>query len=97
MTVLIAIAKLRGDRARGVGDDRLDAADVVRQPALDLAGPRLGEEPQRHALEVGVQRGTQVLHDALADDVVEVATARRRSGPMTIGSAIISPRKGSAA
>ena len=72
MTVLIAIAKLRGDRARGVGHDRLDAADVVRQPALDLAGPRLGEEPQRHALEVGVQRGAQVLHDALADQVVEV-------------------------
>ena len=38
MTVLIAIAMLRRDRRRRVGDDRLDAADVVREPALDLAG-----------------------------------------------------------
>ena len=62
-------------RARRVGDDRLDAADVVGQPALDLAGPGLGEEPQRHPLEVGVQGAAQVLHDVLADDVVEVALA----------------------
>ena len=62
-------------RARGVGHDRLDAADVVRQPALDLAGPRLGEEAQRHPLEVAVQRRPEVLHDALADDVVEVRLA----------------------
>ena len=27
---------------------RLDATDVVGQPALDLAGARLGEEAQRH-------------------------------------------------
>ena len=51
-TVLSAIARLLVTLERGVGDDRLDAADVVREPALDLAGPRLGEEPQRHPLEV---------------------------------------------
>ena len=51
------------------------AADVVRQPALDLARPRLGEEAQRQPLEVRVQRVAQVLHHALADDVVEVRLA----------------------
>ena len=35
-------------------------------------GPRLGEEAQRQPLEVGVERVAQVLHHALADDVVEV-------------------------
>ena len=59
----------------GVGHDRLDAADVVGQAALDLARPGLGEEAQRHLLEVRVERAAQVLHDALADDVVEVALA----------------------
>ncbi len=45
------------------------------EAALDLAGLGLGEEAQRHPLEVGVQRVAQVLHDVLADDVVEVALA----------------------
>ena len=63
------------DRAGRVGHHRLDTTDVVGQPALDLARARLGEEAQRHALEVGVQRAPQVLHDVLADDVVEVALA----------------------
>ncbi len=67
--------QVAGDRARRVGDDRLDAADVVRESALDLARARLGEEAQRHALEVGVERAAQVLHHVLADDVVEVALA----------------------
>ena len=75
MIVLIAMARLLVDRAGRVGHDRLDATDVVRQAALDLAGARLGEEAQRHALEVGVERVAQVLHDVLADDVVEVALA----------------------
>ena len=74
-TVLSAIAMFEVERRRRVGDDRLDAADVVREAALDLAGLRLGEEAQRHPLEVGVERRAQVLHDALADDVVEVALA----------------------
>ena len=74
-TVLIAIARLLVTRAGRVGDDRLDAADVVGEAALDLAGAGLGEEAQRHPLEVGVQRAAQVLHDVLADDVVEVALA----------------------
>ncbi len=75
MIVLIAIGQVARDRAGRVGDDGLDAADVVGEPALDLARSRLGEEAQRHALEVGVERAAQVLHDALADDVVEVALA----------------------
>ena len=75
MIVLMAIARLLVIGARRVGDDGLDAADVVGQPALDLAGPRLGEEAQRHALEVRVERAAQVLHDVLADDVVEIALA----------------------
>ncbi len=60
---------------RGVGHDRLDPADVVGEPALDLAGPGLGEEAQRHPLEMGVQRVAQVLHHVLPDDVVEVRLA----------------------
>ena len=71
----MAIGQVAGDRAGGVGHHRLDAADVVRQPALDLARAGLGEEAQRHRLQVGVQRAAQVLHDVLADDVVEVALA----------------------
>ena len=51
------------------------AADVVRQPALDLARPRLGEEAQGHPLEVRVERVPEVLHHVLADDVVEVRLA----------------------
>ena len=49
--------------------------DVVREPGLDLAGPGRREEPQRHALEMGVERVAQVLHHALADQVVEVRLA----------------------
>ena len=90
-TVLSTIARLLVIELARVGDDRLDAADVVRQPALDLARARLGEEAQRHPLEVRVERVAQVLHDVLADDVVEVALARRRSARVTIGSTIISP------
>ena len=63
------------DRAGGVGDDALDAADVVRQAALDLARAGLGEEAQGHLLEMRVERVAQVLHHALADDVVDVRLA----------------------
>ena len=66
---------VREHRARGVGHDRLDAPDVVREPALDLAGARLREEAQRHPLEVGVERVTQVLHHVLPDLVVDVGLA----------------------
>ena len=89
--VLIATATLLVIELAAVSvTTRLDAADVVGQAALDLAGPGLGEEAQRHPLEVGVQRVAQVLHDVLADDVVEVAwpTPIR---PDTIGMTIISP------
>ena len=55
-TVLSAIAMLLVSDAAVSVTTRLDAADVVREPALDLAGPRLGEEPQRHPLEMRVQR-----------------------------------------
>ncbi len=42
------------------------------RPGLDLAGPRAGEEAQRHRLQVLVQRVAQVLHHAEADQVRHV-------------------------
>ena len=71
----------RADRDRQVARDRAGVSVTTDctpptsfgQSALDLAGLRLGEEAQRHALEVRVERAAQVLHDVLADDVVEVA------------------------
>ena len=65
--------QVAGEVRRRVGHHGLDPADVVGQPALDLAGPGVGEEAQGHPLEMGVQGVAQVLHDVLADDVVEVA------------------------
>ena len=44
------------DRAGRVGHDRLHAAHVVGEAALDLARARLGEEAQRHPLQVRVER-----------------------------------------
>jgi hypothetical protein len=63
------------DAARGVGHDGLDAADIVGQPALNLARPSVGKEAQWQPLQVRVEGVAQVLHDALADDVVEVRLA----------------------
>ena len=63
------------DRRRRVRDHALDTAHVVGQPALDLAGPCGREEPQRHALQVGVERVAEVLHHVLANEVVEVRLA----------------------
>ena len=60
---------------RGVGHHVLHPAHVVGQPRLDLAGPGGGEEPQRHELQVGVQRVPQVLHDAQAHQVGHVGLA----------------------
>ena len=80
MIVLIVMARLLRDRAGGVGDDPLDTPDVVRQAALDLAGAGLGEEAQRHRLEMRVERVAQVLHDVLADDVVDVGLADADAG-----------------
>ncbi len=51
------------------GDDVLHAADVVGDARLHLAGARAGEEGERQALQVAVDGGAQVVHDALADDV----------------------------
>ena len=59
------------DRGRRGGDDVLHAADVVGDPRLDLAGAGAGEEGERQALEVAVDGGAQVVHDALADGVGE--------------------------
>jgi hypothetical protein len=73
MIVLTTITRLeKTDAAVSVTTDWMPP-DVVRQAALDLARARLGEEAQRHPLEMAVQRVAQVLHHALADDVVEVA------------------------
>ena len=55
-------------------------ADVVGDPRLHLAGPRPREERQRHALQVAVDGGAQVVHDPLADLVrdVRLPDAERR-------------------
>ena len=50
---------------------RLHAADVVGDARLHLAGARAGEEGQRHALQVAVHPGPQVVHHRLADLVRE--------------------------
>ena len=44
----------------------VDAADVVCDPRLHLAGARAREERERHALQVRVHGGAQVVHHALA-------------------------------
>ena len=54
-------------RGRGGGDGGLHAADVVGDAGLHLAGAGAGEERERHALQVAVDGGAQVVHDALAD------------------------------
>ena len=54
------------------GHDGLHAADVVRQTRLDLARPGGREEPQRHVLQVLVERVAEVLHDLEADQVRQV-------------------------
>ena len=62
---------VREDGRRRRRDDVLDAADVVRDPALHLAraGPR--EEREREPLQVPVDGGAQVVHHRLADLVRE--------------------------
>ena len=61
-----------GDDRRGRGrDDALDAADVVCDARLHLAGARAREEGEREPLEVRVDRGAEVVHDVLADEVRE--------------------------
>ena len=62
---------VRRDRGRGRGDDALDAADVVRDPRLHLAGARAREEREREPLQVAEHGGAQVVHHALADLVRE--------------------------
>ncbi len=59
------------DRGGGRGDDVLDPADVVGDPALHLAGARAREEGEREPLQVPVDGGAQVVHDRLADAVRE--------------------------
>ena len=72
MTVVATVAKLlSSDAAVSVTTD-CTPFDVVADPALDLAGARLGEEAQRHPLQVRVERQAQVVHDALADHVRQV-------------------------
>ena len=54
------------DRGGGLGHHRLDAADVVAEPGLDVAGPGAGEEAEVHRLQVHEQPVAQVLHDPVA-------------------------------
>ena len=73
MPTIVAIDRrhVRGDRRRRVRDDALDAADVVRDPRLHLAGARAREEREREPLQVAEDRRAQVVHHALADLVRE--------------------------
>ena len=48
-------------------DDVSHAADVVGDPRLHLARARAREERERQPLQVAVDGGAQVVHDALAD------------------------------
>ena len=56
---------VREHGGRGRGDDCLDAADVVGDPALHLPGARAREEREREPLQMPVHLGAQVVHDAL--------------------------------
>ena len=47
---------VREHRRRGRGDDRVDAADVVRDPALHVARAGAGEEREREPLQMLVDR-----------------------------------------
>ena len=58
---------IRRDRGGGVRDHVLDAADVVRDPRLDLAGAGAREEGERQLLEMPEDGRPQVVHDALPD------------------------------
>ena len=62
---------VRDDRRGGARDDVLDAADVVRDARLHLAGARAREEREREPLQVAEDGRAQVVHDALADLVRE--------------------------
>ena len=64
--------QVRDDRGGGRRDHGLDAADVVRDPRLDLAGARPREEGERQPLQVAVDRRAQVVHHLLADEVRHV-------------------------
>jgi hypothetical protein len=65
MIVATTVVRFRHERGRGGRDGGLHAADVVGDARLHLAGAGLGEEGQRHALQVRVDGGTQVVHDPL--------------------------------
>ena len=60
---------VRQDARGGIGHHALDAAHVVRQAGLDLPRPGLGEEPERHHLQVAVQGVPEVLHHPLPDHI----------------------------
>ena len=92
------------DRGRRRGDDVLHAADVVGDPRLHLARAGAREERERQALQVAVDRGAQVVHDALADEVGEPrlrhaedagGDRRSRSSRARARSAAACPSRGS--
>ena len=68
-TVASTVVTFAEHGGRGRRDDGLDAADVVRDPTLHLAGPRPREECERESLQVPVHLGAQVVHHALPDPV----------------------------
>ena len=70
-TVAMHGRHVREHRGRGRGDDGVDAADVVGDPALHVARARAGEEREREPLQVPVDGRAQVVHHGLADPVRE--------------------------
>ena len=60
------------DRHSRSAEHLADAADVLREPRLDLAGLPRREEAQRHPLKVLVQDLAEVVHHPLADRAREI-------------------------
>ena len=81
----------RDHRGRRRGENVVDPADVVRDPALDLAGPCLREEGQREPLQMLVDRRAQVVHHVAGRPRSRSRTAGPRAHPMTIEITIIPP------
>ena len=67
------------DDGNRVGDHEPDAADIVRDPRLDLTRPRGGEESQRHLPEMGIELLPQVVDHPLPDHVGEVRLGDRQN------------------
>ena len=82
---------VRDDRRRGRRDDVVDTADVVRDPALHLAGARPREERERQALQVAVDRRCAGRASRVCPTLFEWSVCTTPSAPVTTEIAIIPP------